>query len=217
MTGVTKTAKISFVRKRLWEILSGWLVRNLTPPAIWSAVILGIVAAAAIVVSIRSAPGVIGFSAAGLALVMLAIAVIDWRSFIIPNWLNAAGFALAMLHAAAQEPMAMWEAVAFAVIRGAALALVFLALRRGYARLRGREGLGLGDIKLALVAGAWLDWSVIPITIELAAFAALSAYGLRQIVSGQAVSAAARMPFGLFFAPAIWISWVLETRWLALF
>ena len=34
----------------------------------------------------------------------------------------------------------------------------FFALRYGYARLRGRQGLGLGDVKLAFVAGAWLDW-----------------------------------------------------------
>jgi leader peptidase (prepilin peptidase)/N-methyltransferase len=48
----------------------------------------------------------------------------------------------------------------------------------------------------------------------LAAFAALSAYLARQLVSGQAMSATNRMPFGLFLAPAIWICWLLEVRWL---
>jgi leader peptidase (prepilin peptidase)/N-methyltransferase len=111
----------------------------------------------------------------------------------------------------------MVSAVASAAIRGGVLALIFLALRYGYARLRGRQGLGLGDVKLALVAGAWLDWQMIPIAIELAVFAALSAYGVRQLASGQSISATSRMPFGLFFAPAIWISWVLQVKLLAPF
>jgi leader peptidase (prepilin peptidase)/N-methyltransferase len=192
-------------------------VGGLAVPAAWTNVILALVAVATVIISIRSAPGTIGLLAAGLALVMLAIAVIDGRSFIIPNWLNAVGFSLAIVHAAAQEPAAILQAVSYAAMRGGALALIFLALRYGYAQLRGRQGLGLGDVKLALVAGAWLDWLMIPVAIELAAFAALSAYGLRQIASGRSISATSRMPFGLFFAPAIWISWVLEVRWLAPF
>lgn len=56
---------------------------------------------------------------------------------------------------------------------------------------------------------------LVPIAIELAAFAALPAYLLRQLVSGRSVSATNRMPFGLF--PAIWICWVLEVRWLDAF
>jgi leader peptidase (prepilin peptidase)/N-methyltransferase len=76
------------------------------------------------------------------------------------------------------------------------------------------QGLGLGDVKLAFVAGAWLDWLTIPLAIQLAAFAALSAFLVRQLVSGQSMSATNRMPFGLFLAPAIWICWLLEVRWL---
>ena len=55
--------------------------------------------------------------------------------------------------------MAMWEAVGIALLRGAVLALLFLGLRALYRRLRGRDGIGLGDVKLAGVAGAWLDWT----------------------------------------------------------
>jgi leader peptidase (prepilin peptidase)/N-methyltransferase len=187
-----------------------------TSNALTSALV-ALVAAFAVYASLVSAPGTIGFLAAGLALVMLAIAVIDGRSFIIPNGLNAAGGALAILHAAAQDPGTMLQAVAMAALRGFALALIFLALRWGYARFRGRQGLGLGDVKLAFVAGAWLDWSMIPIAIQLAAFAALSGYLLQRLVLGRSLSATRRMPFGLFFAPAIWICWLLEVRWLEAF
>jgi leader peptidase (prepilin peptidase)/N-methyltransferase len=165
-------------------------------------------------VSLASAPGTIGLLGAGLALVMLTIALVDWRSFIIPDGLNLAALALAIMHAAAQVPEAMPWAIAMAAVRGAMLALMFLAIRYGYARMRGREGLGLGDVKLAFVAGAWLDWLIIPIAIELAALAALAVYVLRRRVLGHALSRTSRMPFGAFLAPAIWLGWMLETRWL---
>lgn len=192
-------------------------VRRRSPAAMMMNVSLGLVAAAAVYLSVVSAPGTIGLLGAGFALVMLAIAVIDWRSFIIPDRLNLAGGGLALMSAAAQEPEAMLRAVAAAVLRGMVLALIFLAVRYGYARWRGRQGLGLGDVKLAFVAGAWLDWLMVPIAIQLAAFAALSGYLLRQLISGQSISASSRMPFGLFFAPAVWLCWLIEARWLAPF
>jgi leader peptidase (prepilin peptidase)/N-methyltransferase len=213
MTRIIKAAATFPIRKRVRTLL----FRKIVLSAIWTKLFLGLVAVAAVYVSMVSAPRVIGLLASSLALVMLTIAVIDWRSFIIPNWLNAAGFGLAIMHAAAQEPNMMAQAIAMAAMRGAALALIFFVLRYVYAQLRGRQGLGLGDVKLAFVGGAWLDWLMIPIAIELATFAALSAYLLRQFISGRSVSATNRMPFGLFFAPAIWICWVLEVRWLELF
>ena len=104
-------------------------------------------------------------------------------------------------------------AVAIAVLRGATFALVLMAIRVVYARLRGRHGLGFGDVKLAGVAGAWLDWKVMPIALELAALAALIGYLARQFLFRRSISASDRVPFGLFFAPAIWICWFLQMTW----
>ena len=173
--------------------------------------IVGLLAVAAVIVSFVSAPGTIGILGAALALLMLTIAVIDWRRFVIPNELTGAGLALALVYAAVQEPNAMLASVAFAVLRGVILAAVFLLIRYAYARMRGREGIGLGDVKLAGVAGAWLDWSMMPTVVEIAACAALLVYLVRQFAGGQSLRATSRLPFGLFFAPAIWICWLLET------
>jgi leader peptidase (prepilin peptidase)/N-methyltransferase len=82
-------------------------------------------------------------------------------------------------------------------------------LREIYRRLRHRHGLGLGDVKLAAVAGTWLDWTLIPAAIEIAALSALFAYMASQLVLRRRLQAAAKLPFGLFFAPAIWICWLL--------
>jgi leader peptidase (prepilin peptidase)/N-methyltransferase len=145
---------------------------------------------------------------------MLTIAVIDRRSFIIPDALNAAAAGLGVVHAVAQDRDAMMLASTLAAIRGITFALLFLAIRVAYARVRGREGLGLGDIKLAGAAGVWLDWSMMPVAIQIAAFTALAVYGIREFALGRPIAATSRLPFGLFFAPAIWICWMIEvTLW----
>jgi len=217
MTRLGRAGAAVSISKRLQSGSCDSLVRKLATPTAAAKAMLALVAAAAVSVSLISAPGLIGPLGAGLALVMLAIALVDWQRFIIPNRLNIAAGGLALLHAAAQEPEAMLQAVATAALRGFAVAFMFYALRFGYARMRRRQGLGLGDVKLAFVAGAWLDWVMIPVAIQLAAFAALSAYLVRQLVSGQAISVINRLPFGLFLAPAIWLCWLLEVRWMAAF
>jgi leader peptidase (prepilin peptidase)/N-methyltransferase len=172
------------------------------------------IAAVGVAASLSVESGMPAVLAAGLALVVTAIAVIDARSFIIPDELNAAGAVLGVAYAGATG-WSVTEGIALAALRGAVLMLVFLAIRFAYRRLRGRDGLGLGDVKLAAMAGIWLDWTTIPIAIDIAAGAALLAYGLRQLKTGRALRATGRLPFGLFFAPAIWIGWVLERSLLA--
>ena len=172
------------------------------------------IAGAAIVcvaASLFIAPDLHGVLGAALALVMLAIAAIDAQHFIIPDELNAAALLLAVVNAVAQDPQMALTAVASALLRGGVLALCFLALRIGYRRLRRREGIGLGDVKLAAVAGAWLDWLILPTAIEIAAISALAVYAVHRYVLGRPFDPQSRMPFGLFLAPAIWLGWLLQT------
>jgi leader peptidase (prepilin peptidase)/N-methyltransferase len=170
-----------------------------------------VVGALAVTVSLAAAHGAAGWLGAGLALVMLAIAVVDRQHFLIPNSLNAAGLALGLVHSVVLEQEDMAAALAGAVLRAAVLALAFFALRVIYARLRGRQGIGLGDVKLAAVAGSWLGWSIMPIAVEIAALSALSDYAVRRYALGRPLRSISRLPFGLYFAPAIWIGWLLQT------
>ncbi|MGB6351468.1 MAG: A24 family peptidase [Pseudolabrys sp.] len=166
--------------------------------------------AASIAASLILFPNAQGAIGGGLAVLMIAIAIIDARRFIIPDELTAAALALGFLHAAIQASDLVMEALASAALRGVVLAFAFLSLRILYRLIRGREGIGLGDVKLAGVAGVWLDWSMAPVAIEIAALTALVAYGIRLLWKGRSVRAASRLPFGLFFAPAIWIGWLLQ-------
>ena len=157
-----------------------------------------------------AAPGFSGIFGAALGLLMIAIAVADSRAYIIPDRLTLAAFLLG-LAATVNEGLAnMPENIALALLRGFVLALAFFALRDIYARLRHRQGIGLGDVKLAAAAGAWLEWPLIPAALEIAALAALIAYGARQMLLRRPVQATAKLPFGLFFAPAIWLCWLFS-------
>jgi len=169
---------------------------------------LGLIALAVIAASVLAAPGLPGLLGAGLGVLMMTIAVVDARHFIIPNALTLAAFGLAVANAGTQQ---QWEGVLMALLRSAVVALGFLIVRAGYQWLRGRQGIGLGDVKLAGVAGAWLTWTVLPIAIDIAALAALAVYALRRLVGNRPVQRFTRVPFGLFFAPAIWLCWLLQT------
>ncbi|MGB6698866.1 MAG: A24 family peptidase [Methylocella sp.] len=162
------------------------------------------------IASLVAAPGASGLLGGALGLLMLAVAVADARAFIIPDKLTIAAFLLALTNAANEGLESMPENIAVAALRGLVLAVAFFALREIYSRLRRRPGIGLGDVKLAAVAGAWLDWTLIPVAIEIAALTALSFYVASRLVLRRPLCAAAKLPFGLFFAPAIWFCWLLN-------
>lgn len=170
------------------------------------------IGASAVAVSLIADQGAAGIFGGALALIMLAIAIIDARSFLIPNSLNAAAIMLGLANAAVlgQGDLAV---IADAVLRALVVSGLFFALHVFYLRLRRRQGIGLGDVKLAAVAGIWLDWSMVPVAIEVAALSALATYGVRRYVLRQRLRRNARLPFGLFFAPAIWIGWLVQTAW----
>lgn len=172
--------------------------------------LLGLTLLAAVAVSLAAAPGPDGLAGAFLAALMLAIAASDLGRYIIPNELTAAAAALALLRAGTIGPEAGWEAVLWAVGRALAVTLPLLALMAAYRRWRGRDGLGLGDIKLAGVAGAWLGLATLFAVVELATLAALGAYLLAAAIRRRPLKATAFLPFGLFLAPAIWLGWLAE-------
>jgi leader peptidase (prepilin peptidase)/N-methyltransferase len=190
-----------------WSTL---ISRTLTTTRTFEEITILVAWATCIAASLILLPNAEGAIGGGLAVLMIAIATIDARRFIIPDELTVAALALGFLHAAIQAGNLV-ELLASAALRGAVLALAFLSLRFLYRRIRGREGIGLGDVKLAGVAGVWLDWSMAPVAIEIAALAALAAYAVRLFSKRRPVRSTSRLPFGLFFAPAIWIGWLLQS------
>jgi leader peptidase (prepilin peptidase) / N-methyltransferase len=172
--------------------------------------LLGFISMTSVLVSLVAAPGVDGVFGAILAALMIGIAAIDADRYIIPDELTASAVILALLRVSLPALDGDWLAGLSAAARAAAITVPFWLLMIGYRYWRGRDGIGLGDVKLVAVAGVWLGWTTIFIVIELAALCALGAYVFAAAVRQRPLRATAFLPFGLFLAPAIWIGWLVE-------
>jgi len=137
---------------------------------------------------------------------MLAGADIDARTYLLPDLMTAGALLSGLFAAAIFDPVSAWLGFATAMARAVGTALVLGLLRTGYARLRGREGLGLGDIKLAAALGAWLPLQAIPVCFALATAAALLAVLLAALRGGH-IERTTRVPLGAFLCPAVWLTY----------
>lgn len=82
------------------------------------------------------------------------------------------------------------------------------AIRLGYARLRGREGMGGGDPKLFAGIGAWVGGLQLPFILLGAGLLGLAAVLLMR-GRGEEVGAATRLPLGALMAVTAWLVWLL--------
>jgi leader peptidase (prepilin peptidase)/N-methyltransferase len=85
--------------------------------------------------------------------------------------------------------------------------LLFYAVAVVYQRVRHQEGLGLGDVKLAGAAGAWLGWQALPYVVLLACALGLVWVGVAIMRRGRE-AVQERIPFGIALCFAIWVIWL---------
>jgi leader peptidase (prepilin peptidase) / N-methyltransferase len=150
-------------------------------------------------------------AATALGLLMIAGAEVDARTFLLPDTVTVGTLVSGILAAAALDPFAPALSASEAAARAAGTAAALLLVRSLYARLRNREGIGFGDVKLAAGIGAWLPLEAIPACFALAAGAGLTAVLLAHL-RGARIEAATRVPFGAFLCPALWLVF-LANQW----
>jgi leader peptidase (prepilin peptidase) / N-methyltransferase len=168
---------------------------------------LAILAGASAVIALLSIlmlPWQAAVASAVLGTLMIAGADVDARTCLLPDVVTWGAIVCGIAAAAALNPYDEWHAAAAASMRAAGTALALGSLRWCHARLRTREGLGFGDVKLAAAVGAWLPLEAIPLCFALAAGAALVAIMYARL-RGEAISGATKIPFGAFLCPALWL------------
>jgi leader peptidase (prepilin peptidase)/N-methyltransferase len=131
-----------------------------------------------------------------------AIAWIDIRDGIIPDWLNLAIAGLGLVRIMTTSDL---SAAIQAAGEGIAIGAVFWLLRRLYFAYRGIQGLGLGDVKLLAAAGIWVGVAGIPIVLLIATMTALACAGVMQL-SGRALSAQTPLSFGPFLVAGLLVT-----------
>jgi leader peptidase (prepilin peptidase)/N-methyltransferase len=134
---------------------------------------------------------------------LLALAAADLKYYLLPDFLTfpliAAGLLVAWLFG---PQMLMSNAIGATAGYGFAVLLRYL-----YWKVRGREGMGLGDAKLLAASGAWVSWIGLPSVILLSALVGLAFALLRSRRDGS-FSFSNRVPFGAFLCWGTWVVWL---------
>lgn len=149
-------------------------------------------------------------ASAVLCAAMAAITLEDALRFRVPDQWVFGALAAGLVWSVAAKLRAGDGVLAAAGVAFASAAVcggVFLAVREAFFRLRGSDGLGLGDVKLAAAGGAWLGLELFPVAV-LVAVAGSFAFILTRIARGGGWTASRRLAFGAFLAPAVWATWL---------
>lgn len=89
-----------------------------------------------------------------LGMGLLAAAFIDLEHMLVPDSISFGGTVLGVATFALRD-MDLVDAALGAIV---GFLVVWLPLVVGYEKLRGKPGMGMGDAKLVMLAGAWLGW-----------------------------------------------------------
>ena len=175
---------------------------------------LSVCAALAVLSGLASGVAVslpLAFATALLAFLMAAITISDLRHYIIPDVFSLpaipCGIAAMWL---VSGPGSFGNTVALGVLGALLGGASLYAVKTAYFWWKGIEGLGLGDVKLAAAAGAWLGPEYLAVTLLLACLGALTAVLVFWLVLKHNVTGKTALPFGAFIAPAIWLVWVYQ-------
>jgi len=145
------------------------------------------------------------------ACALIVLFVTDLQHKILPNVITVPGIVIGFACSLFVPPG--WRDSLIGIVAGGG---VLFALAEAYYRVRGQEGLGMGDVKLLGMIGAFLGWKLVLLTLVLASFAGSLAGGV-MIASGRG-SMQYALPFGTFLAvgalvAAIWgmpiVDWYL--------
>lgn len=132
--------------------------------------------------------------AMGFGSLLIVLAGIDYEHYLLPDVLTLPGLGAGLLLAVTTDWIAWPDAALGAAIGGGASWL----LAEGWYRLRGEEGLGLGDVKMLAVLGAFLGWEGLIVTLFLASLAG-TLVGVGAMIRGR-MGLKSRLPFGVFLA-----------------
>jgi leader peptidase (prepilin peptidase)/N-methyltransferase len=116
-----------------------------------------------------------------LALALVAAAFIDAEHMFLPDTITLGGTAFGLATPGLRG--LGWTDVLFGA--GVGFVGVWLPLVVGYRALRGRAGMGLGDAKLVMLAGAWFGWRGAAFALFAGALQATVAAGIVLLVRGK--------------------------------
>lgn len=135
-----------------------------------------------------------GVAAAVFLALLIALAFIDLQHMILPDELTLGGAALFFLYSFFHPEISWRDAIA----AGLGAALFFAALFYFYLKVRKIEGLGFGDVKMALLLGLFLGLRRVTVAVMLASLSGVLVGMFFILFRRQNLKMA--LPFGPFLA-----------------
>lgn len=149
---------------------------------------------------------------AALCWFLIGLFFTDIETYTLPDALTIPGIGIGLAFAFAGAPSDhRLIALAHATLAAVLFAAFFLLIRAIYWLARRREGMGLGDVKLIALMGAFLLISHTAVALFAAVFAA-SLLSIVLIIRKRADAAQTRIPFGAFLAAGGLLSAFVGTR-----
>jgi len=124
---------------------------------------------------------------------LIVLFAIDLEHHLLPNVITIPGIAIGFLLSFINDPG--WRSSLIGILVGGG---VLYLIAEGYYRLRREEGLGMGDVKMLAMIGAFLGWPLTILSLMIASFAG-TIIGLGLIATGRGTMKYA-LPFGTFLA-----------------
>ncbi|MDP2914955.1 MAG: prepilin peptidase [Candidatus Aminicenantes bacterium] len=140
---------------------------------------------------------------------LIVLGFIDYRHKILPDRITFPGIALALVYSFFRRDLPLLQALLGAAVGAGFLLLIY----GGYYLVRKKEGLGLGDVTMMVMVGAYLGWVKTLLTLILASF--VGAFVGILIIAVKKKDLQYMLPFGTFLAPAAYVALVWGDRILA--
>jgi leader peptidase (prepilin peptidase) / N-methyltransferase len=128
-----------------------------------------------------------------LGCALLVLFAIDLEHHLLPNAITLPGIVVGLLFSFLTEPG--WEASLIGILVGGG---VLFGVAEAYYRVRHEEGLGMGDVKMLAMIGAFLGWKLALLTLMMASLGG-TLIGVLLIVTRRG-SMKYALPFGTFLA-----------------
>jgi leader peptidase (prepilin peptidase)/N-methyltransferase len=131
---------------------------------------------------------------------LVVLGFIDAGHQVLPDAVTMPGLILALAYSFARDDLNFRGALLGAVVGGGFL----MAVYGGYRLIRKKEGLGMGDVTMMLMVGAFLGWPRTLLVLILASFVG-AAVGVF-LIARRGKDFQFALPFGTFIAPAAFVA-----------
>ncbi|MEW5901674.1 MAG: prepilin peptidase [Acidobacteriota bacterium] len=146
------------------------------------------------------------FASCLFASALITLGLIDFFHQVLPDEITLPALALAVIYAFFRPDLSLRQSLTGAVLGAGFLLLIYGA----YYLLRNKEGLGMGDVTMMLLLGAYLGWLKAFLALILASFAG-AVVGIF-LLSFRKKNLQYSLPFGTFLAPAAFLALVWGDR-----